>query len=172
MFGIDYANEGRGLRDYEGRANLPSRPNSAADNWGKRRDLLKVAKISEETMMSSGKLPRRRPRTPPKPVPRLSADEVVEVDNFVLAYQNRTGDAIRKETPSQAYSRHIKNIENMTRTQKRNELLKRGAHKNNLNEAEQIQRLQIVYTKEVSDEHRRAKDELKERTQRTNSKGS
>jgi len=96
MFALsEYAHEGRGLRDINGRANLPSRPNSAADNWGKRRDLLKITKRSEEEMMNSGKMPRRRPRSPPPKIPKLNADQVVEVDNFVLAYQKRTGDAIR-----------------------------------------------------------------------------
>ena len=141
--------EGRGMSDTLGYSKLPSRPNSAVDNWGKRKDLLALAKLSEQHMITSHKLPARRPTSPPKFIPRLNADETIEVDNYVLAYQKRTGDAIRFETPSQTYARNITKIKAMTRATKRNELLRRGVHKNNLSTKEQSQRLAIVYTKET-----------------------
>jgi len=68
-----------GVRDVHGYANLPSRPNSAADSWGKRRDLLKVARQSELMMIRGGKLPERHKLPSPPPTPRLTEDQEAEV---------------------------------------------------------------------------------------------
>ena len=111
-----------GIRDRHGYAGLPSRPNSAVDCWGKRKDLLKIGRESERLMIKAGKLPARHKPPSPPPTPRLTDEQVREVDLFVQAYEKRTGDAIAFETPSDSYRRLLKNIEKMTKTQKRAEV--------------------------------------------------
>jgi hypothetical protein len=138
-----------GLRDWKGHSDLPSRPASAADNWGSRPDLLKLAKASEDYMITAGKLPARAKPPPPPPTPRLTDEQVQEVDRFVQAYEKRTLDRIVYETPSEMYRRILGNIPGMTMTQMRSELKKRGLHKRNLSRPELEQRLAIAYTKET-----------------------
>jgi hypothetical protein len=140
-----------GIRDTHGYSSLPSRPGSAADNWGKRPDLLKIAKTSEDYMITVNKLPARQKPPPPPPTPRLTEQEVHEVDFFVQAYEKRTLDRIVYETPSERYKRLLGNIKTMSLTQKRAELQKRGLHKKNLSPSELDQRLAIAYTKETRD---------------------
>ncbi|GMI10761.1 hypothetical protein TrRE_jg3073 [Triparma retinervis] len=138
-----------GVRDIHGYASLPSRPNSAADGWGRRKDLLKIAKGSERMMIEGGKLPERHKLPSPPPTFRLNEEQEMEVDAFVSAYEKRTGNAIRFETPSDTYKRLLSNIPRMTKTAKREELRKRGAHRRGLSEEELDQRLTVMYTKET-----------------------
>jgi len=138
-----------GIRDQLGHSDLPSRPGSAADNWGTRKDLLKIAKASEDYMIEAGKLPARHDPPPDPPTPRLTEEQVHEVDRFVQAYEKRTLDRIVFETPSERYRRLLENIKDMSLTQKRAELRARNLHKKNLSESELSQRLAIAYTKET-----------------------
>ena len=73
-----------GVRDIHGYASLPSRPNSAADGWGRRKDLLKIAKGSERMMIEGGKLPERHKLPSPPPTFRLNEEQEMEVRQGVL----------------------------------------------------------------------------------------
>ena len=78
-----------GVRDIHGYASLPSRPNSAADSWGKRKDLLRVAKESERMMIEGGKLPERHKLPSPPPTFRLNEEQEMEVRGRVLGQGGR-----------------------------------------------------------------------------------
>lgn len=72
-----------------------------------------------------------------------------QVDAFVSAYEKRTGNSIKFETPSDTYRRLLNNIERMTKTEKREEMRKRGIHRRGLSEGELGHRLIVLYTKET-----------------------
>ena len=139
-----------GKRDVNGYSNLPSRPNSSVDCWGRRPDLLKVAARSEREMTSLGKLPKRRQRPPPPPTPRLTPLQVVDVDSYVEGVEKKYNVSIhRHETPSEAYSRFCLNISTMSKTSMRGEMEKRGLHMKGLSGQELGQRLAVACTMET-----------------------
>ncbi len=138
-----------GLRDRNGDSDLPSRPCSAVDEWGKRPDLLLLGRTSESEMMVAGKMVSRAPRVRTPSPPRLSAAEELEVDRYVLAYENRTKTSLHHETPSATYRRLLKDLPTLPKTALRDELKKRGAYKRNLSTPELRHRLTVVYTQET-----------------------